>query len=72
MQQIHGNKKIPRLFNFFKRGFSDEIDLYIFWLIIYLSIAVMVLILIPFSIFLYESDEEKPIVLTFLQKIFKK
>lgn len=32
------------------------------WIIIYISVFVMLVFLIPIAIFYYESDDEKPIV----------
>lgn len=32
------------------------------WIIIYISVFVMLIFLIPIAIFFYESDEDKPIV----------
>lgn len=44
------------------RGFGGELDMAGFWLVIYGIIAIMIIIILPFSIFLYETDEDKNIV----------
>lgn len=33
-----------------------------FWIVIFMMIALMITILIPFFIYMYESDEEKTMV----------
>jgi len=38
------------------------LDMQTFWFVIYASIALMITILLPFAIFLYETDEDKNIV----------
>jgi LMBR1 domain-containing protein 1 len=44
------------------RGLGAGLNMQTFWWIIYIAILVMVTILIPFAIFMYESDEEKTTV----------
>ncbi len=44
------------------RGYGGGLDMEVFWQIIYAAITIMVVILIPFAIFFYESDEDKSIV----------
>ena len=39
-------------------GLGGGLDISLLWMIIYLTILVMVTILLPFAIFLYESDDE--------------
>ena len=36
-----------------------------FWIAIYMIIAIMVVFLMPTAIYVYESDDEKPMVLDF-------
>jgi hypothetical protein len=40
------------------RGFGGQIDMKLFWFIVYITTAVFVLIIIPTFIFFYEADEE--------------
>jgi len=44
---------------------NGGLDMKTFWFIIYCIIAFMVTVFLPFSIFLYETDEEKSIVVIF-------
>ena len=37
-------------------------DMHTFWMFIYMLIAIMTTIIIPFGIYLYESDDEKGII----------
>lgn len=41
---------------------SAGLDMTTFWYIIYMLVAIMVSIIIPFAQFMYETDDEKPIV----------
>lgn len=41
-----------------------------FWFIIYIVVAIMVSIMIPFAQFMYETDDEKPIVSRILTAVF--
>jgi uncharacterized membrane protein YkgB len=38
------------------------LDMHLCWMIIYISVFVMLVFLIPVSIFYYETDDEKPFV----------
>ncbi len=42
--------------------FDYGFEMHTFWMIVYMLIAIMTTILIPFSIFLYESDDEKSFI----------
>jgi LMBR1 domain-containing protein 1 len=44
------------------RGEGGQLDMMSFWNTIYCIIAFMVTILLPFAIFMYETDEDKTIV----------
>lgn len=44
---------------------NGGLDMKTFWFIIYCIIAFMVTVFLPFSIFLYETDEEKSLVVFF-------
>ena len=50
----------------FIRGFGAGLDIQTFWMIIYITILVMVSVLLPFAIYLYESDDDK----TFVKNLF--
>ena len=45
-----------------------------FWIIIYMVISIMIIFLLPFSIFFYETDETRTFVLFFFNntEIIKK
>jgi LMBR1 domain-containing protein 1 len=50
------------------RGEGGQLDMMSFWNTIYCIIAFMVTILLPFAIFMYETDEDKSIVLFNLKR----
>jgi hypothetical protein len=39
------------------------LDMKTFWYIVYMTLAIMVFFVYPFSLFFYEQDEEDPLVL---------
>lgn len=41
---------------------SSNVDMKIFWYIIYMAAAVFMTIILPLALFYYESDEEKSFV----------
>ena len=41
---------------------SYGLDMYLCWMIIYITVFVMLVFLIPVAIFYYETDDEKPFV----------
>jgi len=45
------------------RGLGGGLDMTTFWTVIYIMIAFMITLFLPFAIFLYESDEDKSIVI---------
>jgi hypothetical protein len=42
---------------------NSGLDMYTGWVVIYISVFAMTVVVIPFAIFFYESDEDKPFVL---------
>lgn len=42
--------------------YQSGLDMYLAWTIFYVSMFVLLVVLIPFAIFFYETDEDKPLV----------
>jgi hypothetical protein len=45
------------------RGYGGGFNMELIWQIVYATIIITIIILIPFAIFLYESDEDKSFVI---------
>jgi anti-sigma-K factor RskA len=45
---------------------GSNVNMKIFWYIIYMTSAIFVTIILPLALFYYESDEDKPFVSTYL------